>query len=420
MLTRATRWASSSRFAQLTAVLLISTLLQSCSNETAATDASPAAGLSDLPGQLLEALSEGAQPFSPPGEPRLPEDLSAHSRTQLESFSLEALLFSGDETRARSVAPVAALIAQIDRFALQPDDMEGAVESQWRYNGIMRSRVFTDAVTSEAELAENIDTAQLAPLRALGQLQLQESVQRMALDLAGSTSHALWVGGDRVNIVLGADVAQCERSYQWESVLSSSQRLVLNIRIASCPSVSSLGELNTWAQAAVEISGVLTTQPPQGEPTDTVVTGVGWFRQSWGNVPSGGGAVVIDTLALVLDENRTLDVSRSRRRSGRGPKTVSAIFHTRGQASINVNLTWIDSAEQLLGASGAAYPQHITLRSDDESLLIKAIIMNRLSESSIGSDVRAHVPVVVSGTHQGAGFLSLTALPTEQGDQAGI
>ncbi len=415
--------------AWLLAGLACTAALQSCSGEAPVNQSSfSSSELSDLSGQLLEVLDDGAELFSAPAQPDLPADLSAHSGAQFESFSLETVLSLDDEASQALTTPVAALIAQIDRFALRPVSGPNEAEpddngSQWRFDGIMRSRVFVDSVSSE-NLPTGASDTTASGHRALGALrnvELSESVQRMALDLAGATPQSLWVGADRLDIrVAGTNTSPCYRSYRWEAALSPMQRIALDFTMESCPEASSLGELNTWAASAVEVSGALTSLDGEGEASVTALSGVAWFRQSWGNVPSGAGAVVIDTLTLALDDNSHLEVSRSKRRSGRGPKTVSATLHAQGKAPTSIELMWEDSAESLLAASGSAYPQSIALRSADDSLRVTATVMNRLSEANTGSDVRAHVPVVVTGTHTGVGFVSLTALPVDGSDQVGL
>ncbi len=407
-MTIATRRSGAHRFCLPAATLVLGALVQGCSGESAVSQDPPASSTVNVSGQLLAALRDVAEQFSPPGEPRLPADIYVHLQTQFESFALEALLFTHDGTGAAGGAPAAAVIAQIDRFALQPAGATGEVDSRWRYDSIMRSSVSIDAAASHSTLA------------SLGELERRETIQRMALELAGATAQSVWVGNDRLTIdVSGKDQTPCERQYRWEAALSAEQQITLEFSIATCPQVRAVGELNTWSESAVSITGTLPSVTPAGEPMNAAVSGTGWIRQSWGNVPGAAGAVVIDTLTLALDDGQRLDVSRSRRRSGRGPQTVSATLHATGQKSQALDLQWVDSTEQLLSAdSGSAYPQHVSLRSSDGSLDIRASIMNRLSESSVGSDIRAHVPVVVTGTHTGAGFLSLTALPASPGDRA--
>ena len=236
----------------------------------------------------------------------------------------------------------------------------------------------------------------------------------MALDLAGASANRLWVGGDGVQLELTAPLTDsCERTYQWTSTLSLDTRLVLDFTLQDCPEVQSVGELNTWQHAGFTVTGQLLSAAPDAQANSTTISGYGWLRQSYGNFPPlAQTAVLLDTLRLRLADGRLLDITRSKRRSGRGPRTVSARVQMSGGQWRDIGLNWEDSEKQRVSESGNNYPESIRISSIDESIDIEVGPMNRLSESTDISGNRLSVPVIVEGSHAGAGFITLFALST--------
>lgn len=396
---------------RLRVVILISglILLPSCQNpaDDSAADSSPAVR------QLLSVLSEDNSLFEVPGIAQFPRDLSTHQRTRTESFLLQGIVSVTKEEK-QLVSPLpTGIMLRIDRVALTPGNNELPADSAWRYSGVMRSSVFVD--TPLSNLHKNVSaTVVQAPAHLLAELatvERRQSVQRMALGLAGVTANSLWVGDDRITISqLDGSSDSCARAYRWQATLSVAVRVEFDVSLTQCPQPRSLRAFNSWQQTSPDVTGVLITRGEAGEEVSTALEGFAWISQSWGDLPASGGAVAIDFLQIKLDDSRWLDVSRSKRRSGRGPKTVSATLRAEGLEPRSISVTWEDNDESQLSDSGNSYPGIIMLRTVDPDLALSVRVMNRLSESSDTGESRLEVPVMVTGTHAGSGFLSFHPL----------
>ena len=363
---------------------------------------------------LLNQLIADDGTFEAPATPDLPDDLLLHPQSQAEAVSLDAILSIDDRVSATSAQGIAGLMAQLERIALTSTTDAKADGSSWQYSNVMRSRVVTDAtaVRPGGDDAIEEDEAATARLALLADLPARQSVQRMALDLAGADANRLWVGGDRVQLELTAPLTDsCERTYQWENTLSADTQVALEFTVQDCPELQRVGELNTWQHAGFAVAGQILSAAPDAQATTTAISGYGWLRQSYGNFPPlSEAAVLLDTLRLRLVDERLLDITRSKRRSGRGPRTVSARVQEPGGPWRNLALDWEDSEERHVAESGNDYPESIRITSIDESIDINVAPMNRLSESAEMSGSQLSVPVIVDGSHAGAGFLTLFAL----------
>jgi len=84
--------------------------------------------------------------------------------------------------------------------------------------------------------------------------------------------------------------------------------------------------------------------------------GVGWISHVFGRVPELSGAVLLESLKTVLPNQQELRVNRTRRRSGRGPVTVTATLLSNGQTRNLDDVQWLEKT-----AAGALFPESITL-----------------------------------------------------------
>ena len=395
--------------------------LQACSDRSDPATGDAAGQIQNLLNQLI--VDDGT--FKAPATPDLPGDLLLHPQSQAEAVSLEAILSIDDtlsstatststssaSASASGPSAVAGLMAQLERIALTPATEVEDTGSSWQYSSVMRSRVVTDVSRSDDDAIDGMEAA-TAGLSLLADLPARQSVQRMALDLAGANTNGLWVGADGVQLELTAPLTDsCERTYQWQSTLSSQTQLTLNFTLRNCPELQGVGELNTWQSAGFALSGQLASAALDAEATTTAISGYGWLRQSYGNFPPlAEAAVLLDSLRLRLVDGRLLDITRSKRRSGRGPRTVSARLKESGGAWRDVALDWEDSEEQRVAESGNEYPDSIRITAIDESIDIDVQPMNRLSESTEMSGSQLSVPVTADGSHTGAGFITFFSL----------
>lgn len=368
----------------------------------------------------MDIMGRGAADFPEPVLPQWPEGFYPHQDSQLDSYEVQAILFpSGSSSES---APIVGLMAQLDRLAVKPSNQLSANTSDWQYTSVVRSNVFVDAadrtMTDEVMKTKGI-TDKAASLSHLQSVLPAQQLQRMSMGLAGVSDNTLWLGNNRLEILTPdaserEQMSTCYREYRWAHELMKSNTLQLQLHLDVCPKTQTLGSLLGWQQFSDQIKASMLVLDEQGNQVTTSMHGFAWLRNTWGNMPTSAGAVFIDTLKIYLDDQQWLDVTRSKRRSGRGPKTIAASLHEVDLPMKQINLEWKDGAEQQLAASGAAYPHEISLRSRDANIDIKINVMNRLAESVDFSGQRLHVPVVVSGSHEGAGFLSFYLQPSIQ------
>ena len=394
-------------------------LVQACSESASPSDTQTPTNIEPL----LQALDASDEDFAAPRPPQWPDDLSTHPAMRSESFALQAIVYPATGQVQAGKPEMASLMLQIDRLGLTAQSSVDKSASAWQYSGVMRAAVAVDAATGQSANGTDIVTdthtrsgddltvEALNTLQRLATMPPRQSVQRMALGLAGSDDDTLWVGNDRLSMQLAATAGNpCLRHYRWVATASVTERLVLDFSMQSCPQAQSIGLLSRWEAPGVSVSGSLLSAHDNTEVHLTPVEGVAWFSQSWGNLPATGGAVAIDTLQIQLDNQQVLAVSRSKRRSGRGPQTVSATLQSSTLPEKSVAMRWEDSTEQRASASQRTVPESIRLISEDQSIDIRVSAMNQLTVAAGLTADQLQGAVVVDGTHQGVGFLSYTAL----------
>lgn len=335
-----------------------------------------------------------------------PADLSPHPHAPAESFQLRAIL-SGAGGSLMSVQ------LQLDRLAL---DVAANADSDWGFSEIMRSSVVTGKPGETA-------------------LEARETVERLALGLADSDQNSLHVIDTRLDYqrLAGKQRAsdsptRCAARYHLSTGIASApvgspEFADLDVSMSACPEALSLQGLNQWQASALATTATLRgAEATPADGSDMLWQGHAWLSQTWGNLPSANGAVLIDQLDLRLTKDaqataQLLSVSRSKRRTGRGPQTVQATLTSLTEDARVLDLQWIDEGEQLSPISGMVYPQRMRIRSEDESVDLLLTPMVALPEISDSLGVRWSGAVMVSGTHTGVGFLDFQPL-TGSGNNA--
>lgn len=89
-----------------------------------------------------------------------------------------------------------------------------------------------------------------------------------------------------------------------------------------------------------------------GSTATVLPNGISWVSRVYGQLPEGTGAVHIDRLEVLMPDGQLLKVSRSRRRSGQGPVTITGSLDN----SVLIDMEWQDTA-----TPGALYPTEIVL-----------------------------------------------------------
>lgn len=296
------------------------------------------------------------------------------------------------------------LIASLDRVSIRQGADIVEQLSQWDYAHVLRSSVSVDAVANNAPLSDQLVS-----------IEPTSSLQRAALNLAGASNSELWVANNKVSIdpMVFSPPDSCSAGYQWQSELSVTLRVRLEFVIESCPQVQRVGGYSRWQVGGLVANGFIDELDNLEVISSTPIDAKIWFSHGWGEVPSVGEAVVIDTLTIDIGQQRGLDISRSRRRSGRGPVTVSASLIEQDGMSRTIELLWKDGDELVAATSGAQYPKQITLSSAEEDIELRVQIMNRAIETDSGFGNSLNVPVIVSGSHTGSGFLNYVSINTQ-------
>lgn len=124
------------------------------------------------------------------------------------------------------------------------------------------------------------------------------------------------------------------------------------------------------------------------ESTRTVLpNGTRWISHTYGQLPTGTGAVIIDRIQVMMPDGDTLNINRSRRRSGSGPTTVAATLN--GESLKGVE--WEQSA-----SDGALFPQEITVTVPSLSEVFRVSVPNAINNETFVSDVGAQHGVTIA------------------------
>lgn len=319
---------------------------------------------------LTEELSDKAAP-----EPvEFPDDLRAHPQSQAESFVLQAFLHTEDDKQY-------SVRVQIDRVALKRNTEES---SQWSFTDVMRAGL----TLGESD----------APY-----LRHREAISRVALGLAEANAGELRVEDVQLNMTLSEG---CDAQFKLAGKSQGGVEISLKWRFTECPETLSLGSLNQWSAGFATVSGQLV-----GEAGDNPVTGWGSVQHRYGQFPPADGAVIFDQASLHLDDKWLLDVSRSKRRSGRGPQTVVATLSDTLQQSKSMSATrtidmqWVDEGMRQSDASAIDYPESIRLISEENGISLRLVPLVGMPEVIDRTGARWDAGVIVSGSHAGDGFV---------------
>jgi len=396
------------------ALVCCSAMLGACSDlgNVTKTDALVAA---DNAQPWLTQLAAQADQFRPAAPAQFPQDFQTHPDVFLESFSIQAILMPDEQIAASEKPLYISLIAQIDSLGLKgesgPDispDQSSGVLSEWEYQRIVRSSHSAVAPGGEQadQVQKNVETPLVAPpFTSLGTGEFVQVVERLALGLSSISPTSISIRNQIVSIESASQGAEnCERRYTWSSRLSAVAMLRLELDFSSCPDTLSLTGFNQWQQATSRVSAQLTSYSSDADGVTTPMIGVAWISHAWGSPPSPSGAVLIDTLQVKLDDGQLLDVSRSKRRSGRGPKSVSATL-VMGTEAVPVSLSWQDNHSDDASTASMQYPDSILISDDNETLELLIEPLHQFEESDGPDAGRLPIRVRVSGTQTGAGFL---------------
>ena len=121
---------------------------------------------------------------------------------------------------------------------------------------------------------------------------------------------------------------------------------------------------------------------------------------------------MFDRLQIVLNDGRWLQVSRSKRLSGKGPKLVEALFidATTGQPDRTIELDWHDQFDEGHANNRFKLPALIELGGPDQSLQLSLTPQTRGPPFMDSLSGIASIVLQVSGSVKGMAFLDYQPL----------
>lgn len=359
-----------------------------------------------------------------------PDDLGPHPDADAESLSLRAVLSADDGEQI-------GVQVQVDRLAL---DRSTSGESAWEYSDVMRSSVRVS------------DPALPGPVQG-------QQLQRRALGLADSTAREIRVNATRIgqdmpdNIKAGRDMpGDCRARFDISTIVPdmlegpdqreaptavgddvqltnrrTGQRLDMQLELHDCPTTLEIGDLRQWTASAIPVIATFNEQRQADDEGiakavgPKVWQGRAWLSNGWGALPGSAGAVVIDTVELFLDPSTEtgspeslLSVTRSKRRSGRGPETVQGTLTELPAAVRTLDWQWIEPERRPSTPDGHSLPAFIRINSADESYELRLTPLQPPSVLPGFDGNRWRGAVTVSGTHKGVGFVDYQPLPDNE------
>lgn len=362
--------------------IVLSVLTSAC--DGAAPDAADGgARPSGVETSLLEAvgtLLAQDTGHAPPSAPRWPEDLDFHPDVRAESVELLAALHDAD---GRPVS----FSRRIDRLALRGPGAAVASGENFAFDEVVR---LSGTLAARGGGEER-------------RIRRREALERATLGLAGVAPRSLWLR-DATLALRAVPGGECAL----EHVFTEGDGLALRFVERDCPRADRVGALVVSTSPTLAVEGTLGV----GDGRRTVA-GSGWVRRVWGDVPAPGGAVVFERLLLELDGVGLVDVTRSRRRSGRGPVTTSATV-----SGVTAEAEWLDGGRTAEGEAEIA-PDAWTLHLPTLGV---EVVLEALVEVSPERDVSGAVrrgAVGARGSHDGVGFIEVAVMATGSGVRTG-
>ena len=350
---------------------LLSTLMlvSACSDEVKTTNASAIDTKSVEWQRVLDALD---LPDEPVADIVMPDDIRAHPESPFESFEIRAVL-------RNETGQWIGLSGQIDR--LQVTNKSDA-QSAWAFDSIARA-----SISGAGKLTPTLTT--------------REELSRVALNLANSTPEEIHVRDTRYTFI---DKGQCKGSIHVQGRDALNENYSLVGKPSTCPQSVSSSFVNQWEFPAIAIQGNYATESVRGHM---------WLTHRWGNAVLPGGAVLLDQVRIqLLAENKTLwlTVNRTKRASGRGPRTIAALISEDQETYESVNVEWEDQGEQISAVTQLSYPQTVVLKipSKGYELTLRPIIELPEVQDSLGTRWSGAVTVTQSGSGRGSDTLSGT------------
>jgi len=347
--------------------------------------------------------------------PVWPADLDFHPAAGGESLEMLALL-EDDAGRVWS------LTRRFDRVAVRHTAGQGAPSGDdFAFSDVVRFASSTRRIDAGVTRGPEVDRASPGAHRPAVVAVRREAVERVTLGLASVEPRRVTVR----DASLSLEQASPSRSAcALDHVLREGDGLALRLRQTACPTGTVAGSLSLTGSPTLTVVGTLM----DGENARPV-EGRGWIRRAWGTLPTPGGAVVFDRLLLTLEDVGLVEAERSKRRSGRGPRTTSGRLRTEGaERAIELEaIDWRDADAARSARRSMAIPARwrVVVPSSGIDVVLEPLFVTdtdarddstpgahddgRLESGPLGR--RWLGAVRASGTHAGVGFVEFT--PTE-------
>jgi len=381
-----TRWRCFYRHSVCGLVCLV-ILSSACGSPDAPTDdASTQLSVADAFQSVVDATDGYVRPDG--SKLSVAGDLLPHADAQAESWDVLAIVSDSEKNYY-------AIQHQFARLGLRDADYR-AEQSDWAFRDVMRA---TWAISNSTS----------------GTFDHASVLQRVALQLAGADASSGRVWLDNQSLTLEHRDMPCGVDYQ----LQSARGIDLTLTQLRCPTSTSRGGLASSLSSVLAVSGTVLNGDER-----LPVEGRGWVRRGWGDLPLPGGAVVFDQLLLELEDLGNLELMRSKRRTGRGPTTLSMSWQpalTNDDAATDatglprraidpVLIDFQDDGAQTSASSGYTYPTHWQLSVDEPGIDVTLTPLIALQEIDDLFGTRWRGAVLVSGSHTGVGFVEFVPL----------
>jgi len=350
---------------------LFCVLLQACSNPQSETTTNSSetvlSNWSDIVGQIDWPETNNSL--------EIPEDVRLHPEAAFESFISKIVLHGpGDELQG--------VLIEMDRISFPGSSQ---IDSDWSYQSVVRSHI----VRSESKYKEPW---------------VKDEFARLALGLSESDQTTLSVSN--IGVAL-------EHPGRCDSTLTLTGSFVerpvtFSVQLNDCPVASDLGSLKQWEYPVLRLVGQMDGKQVEGHA---------WIVHRWGTPTSIDGPVVVDELKLrILEEDNVpaqLTITRTKRRSGRGPMSVFATHQKLGEIKALVDVSWTDEFTQAPQAGTFNYPSRIRLQlNNQQELIVDPVVTG--SEQTDEFVATWSSAARVSGSFDGIGYLDFQPLRTHR------
>ncbi len=333
-----------------------------------------------------------------PERPSWPADLAEHPQAPLESREWFVLLADTDGDAVHALQQRFTRIALAGESSHHPASASEPA-SNWMFDSVMqaagrwsrdvgRSSLWQNTEREAAGLARTFQNDFTLPLSAhvLGQRATFSTAVPSLREISTST------------------VSVCAGS--WTLNVSPHAHVTMNTH--ACPE-----DFLTETSVITRTAPLLVSGERYEDNAPIPVSGVAWMRHSWGRIDSSTSAVVLDSMVLTLRGIGTVDVIKTRRRSGQGAAVVTASLE-----AIEFNdVSWSTTGSCDTAATCTSQLTIPDLHLDvavrplvNVDAKVDATVSTRdeaTGDVSGDLDGRLRRLVLASGTHRGGGYIDL-------------